>query len=83
MSHDGSTVRYVVVRRLGDFDEYLQEDGGFGPLTDHQAGRDARSHRDVTRVFGEEVQAKAVVKAWENKHPTVSLFTALAVRRLP
>jgi hypothetical protein len=76
-------VRYVIARRLGDFDEYMQEDGNFGPLTDHQRFRDSRPRRDVTRVFLEEVQAKAVVKAYENKHPTVSLFVKLEIKRIP
>lgn len=76
-------VRYVIVRRLpgADFDEYLQADGDFGPLTDH--GRKSELRRDVTRTFPEHVQALAAVKAYENKHPTTSTFLALEIRRLP
>ena len=33
MNDVGSPIRYVIVRRVGDFDEYLQEDGNFGNLT--------------------------------------------------
>ena len=76
-----TTARYVIVRRLGDYDEYLQDDGNFGPLTDHQKERISRG--DLTRVFHEHVHAQAVVKAYENKHPTVSLFVNLEIRRLP
>jgi hypothetical protein len=76
-----STARYVIARRLGDFDEYLQDDGNFGPLTDHQGT--GRFRRDTTRVFLQEVEAKAVVRAYENKHPTVSLFVKLEIKRIP
>lgn len=76
-----STARYVIVRRLGDFDEYLQGDGNFGPLTDYQGI--GRYRHDTTRIFFEEVDAKAVVKAHEQKHPKTSLNVPLAVRRIP
>jgi hypothetical protein len=83
MSFDGDTVRYIVARRVGDFHEYLQDDGNFGPLADHQARDLFRTRNDMTRVFFERSYAEAFVKAWERKHPTVAHFTTLEIWRLP
>jgi hypothetical protein len=73
------SVKYVVFRRLPDFDEYLQEDGDFGPLVVHQD----RGRRDVTRVFVTSEHAEHFVRSWERKHPTVAVVVPLEVRRLP
>lgn len=75
-------VRYIIARRIGDHDEFLQEDGDFGPLAGVSRGLMPSGRRDVTRVFTERSYAEAVVKAYENKHPTVSLIVSLEIRSL-
>lgn len=84
-----SIIRYVIRRRVGGagdakaFDEFLQDDGDFGPLTDHQLGDRYRNRRDMTRIFPEEVHAQAFIKAWEHRHPATASFMKLEIKRLP
>lgn len=77
------TIRYVIVRRVGDFDEYLQDDGNFGPLTDHQALRLFRVRLDVTRIFFDRDDAGLARKKWMDVHPFTSEAVPLEIWRLP
>jgi hypothetical protein len=85
MSDHGSPIRYVIVRRVGDFDEYLQDDGNFGPLADYQSRDYGRImwRRDVTRVFFERDHAELFRSNWSLKHPTTAEVVPLEIRRLP
>jgi hypothetical protein len=83
VSDRDSPIRYVIRRRVGDFDEYLQEDGMFGNLTDHSNGRNYNKRRDVTRVFNEREHAELFREKWSRNHPMTSEAVPLEIWRLP
>jgi len=76
----GDNVSYVIARRVGDFDEYLQRDGDFGPLV-VETSYTVRTN--VTRHFQDQEHAEAVLRAWERRYPTVAPLVPLEVRRVP
>ena len=84
MNDVGSPIRYVIVRRVGDFDEYLQEDGNFGNLTDHVSpDHVARYRGGVTRVFYDREHAASTKFSLMSKYPTTTEFVSLEIWRLP
>jgi hypothetical protein len=83
VSFDRSPIRFVVARRAGDVVEYLQRDGGFGPLTDHVVQAHLVTRRDLTQTFMEQDSAENLVRAHQDKYSRAATVVPLQVVRLP
>ena len=84
MSDVASPIRYVIVRRVGNFNEYLQDDGNFGNLTDHALPYHVVSYRgNATRVFYDREHAALTKFSLTSKYPTTTELVSLEIWRLP
>jgi hypothetical protein len=82
------SIKFVVKRRVGDHDEYLQDDDDFGenacfgPLTVSNGNVQTLRNR-LTRVFHERSYAEDFVRKYERRYPTATYFVSLEIERLP